>query len=405
MSFPASIPTTATLRDNIVAQLSASLSQTIPLLPKAFAYVLATVLSGVFILLYKYCGFIFLQLFVAYATLDETVVNGQTIQPLLVWGRQFGVPDPFPATSAELTITVTVLSQTGTLQNGQTLLNSSSGVLYQTVAPVALNAATVTVNVSPISDQNGGDGSGTIGNMNVGDALAFSNAPSNVGKNAVIAAVVTTAADAETVDSYRGRILDRTQARPQGGAYADYREWALTVPGVIAVYPYASTTPGEVDVYVEADEASSGSPDGIPTLAQLDAVRAALQFDDADQATRQPATVAKTNILPISRIAIDPRIGGLDVPNDARAATESAIEDGLREYLSAKEPFIVGLSALPRDDRITNGGMGAIVDGIANAAGGSVASTQLYALPVPAVFMLASNGPGTKVKLGTIHYV
>nr|MCH9737100.1 hypothetical protein [Actinomycetes bacterium] len=56
-------PTTKEISDNIIAQLEASFSQTIPLLQKAFFRVLSTVLAGVFILLYKYGGFMFLQMF------------------------------------------------------------------------------------------------------------------------------------------------------------------------------------------------------------------------------------------------------------------------------------------------------------------------------------------------------
>jgi len=56
-------PTTKELSDNIIAQLEATLNQTIPLLPRAFNRVLAKALAAVFILLYKYGGFIFLQIF------------------------------------------------------------------------------------------------------------------------------------------------------------------------------------------------------------------------------------------------------------------------------------------------------------------------------------------------------
>ena len=49
-----STPTTQEVGDNIIAQLEASLNQSIPLLPKAFVRVLAKALAGVFILLYKF---------------------------------------------------------------------------------------------------------------------------------------------------------------------------------------------------------------------------------------------------------------------------------------------------------------------------------------------------------------
>src|SRR6185503_10398260 len=99
------------ISDLIVSQLESSFSQTIPLLPKAFARVLAKVIAGVFILVYKYAGFIFLQLFVAHATMEETVVNGKRIRPLVEWGRLIGVGDPVAATRAEHVVAVTVTNQ------------------------------------------------------------------------------------------------------------------------------------------------------------------------------------------------------------------------------------------------------------------------------------------------------
>ena len=95
-----STPTTKEISDNIIAQLEASLNQAIPLLPKSFLRVLSKVLAGVFILLYKYVGFMFLQIFVDAASASATEVNGKTVVPLTAWGRLIGVGDPVSATSA-----------------------------------------------------------------------------------------------------------------------------------------------------------------------------------------------------------------------------------------------------------------------------------------------------------------
>ncbi len=86
MTTPA-VPTTAALRDTIVAQIAGSISQTIPLLPKAFTRVLAAVLAAAIVIVYKYASWQFLQLFVAHATDKETEINGKKIRPLVEWGR------------------------------------------------------------------------------------------------------------------------------------------------------------------------------------------------------------------------------------------------------------------------------------------------------------------------------
>jgi hypothetical protein len=115
--------------------------------------------------------------------------------------------------------------------------------------------------------------------------------------------------------------------------------------------------------------------------------------------------VSKVNVLPITRVALDAWVVGLVIANADRAACEAAIQAGCDEYFRSRESFTVGFSSLPRNDRATNAQLGALVDEIVSANNGTVESTQLYALPFPPVFALATNGPGTKVKLGVVHYI
>lgn len=392
-------PTTKEISDNIIAQLEASLSQTIPLLLKSFLRVLAKALAGVFILLYKYGGFIFLQIFVQTASMEDTVVNGQTIKPLVQWGRLIGIGDPVAATEAELIVDITVEVQVGTLLAGTQLVNADNGVTYITIGDVLLNAATVQANIRAVSDQAGGGGAGAIGNLDVGAIVSFANPLANVARDTVVASQVTTGADGESDEAYRQRIIDRFQKRPQGGAYADYEQWGEEVAGIINVYPYTSDCPGQVDVYVEATPASSGDPDGIPTTAQLEAVLASIELDDAGLATRRPAN-ALANTFPISRLEFDVDVVGLQVDN--LASVQASIDTALEEYFLGRGPYIVGLSIPPREDRVTSTSVGGIVDDIVNAEGGIfTAVTVRYNSVEIEVFTL---GIGEKAKVGTVTY-
>jgi uncharacterized phage protein gp47/JayE len=393
MSLPT--PSTQTIADNIVSQIASSIAQSVPLLPKAFIRVLAKVLAGVFVLLWKYCGFIFLQLFVAYATDQATTVNGKVIRPLVEWGRLIGVGDPLPAIQAEHLITVAVRNQVGSLTARSSLLRSSTGVIYQTIADVLLNAPTVPVRIRAVSDQSGGDGSGLIGNLEPGDIIEFSNPLPNVTKAAVVVSQTVAGADAELTEDYRARIASRFQARPQGGAYADYRDWASEVSGIVNAYPYAGT-PGVVDVYVEASVASSGSADGIPTAGQLTQVLNAINFDTAGVANRRPVSAA-VRVLPIYRTGFPVTIAGLfpDTP-DIRAE----IKSGIVEYFSTREPYIEGLSVLPKTNRITQAAVSGIVDGIVSENAASVISVTLTSGPAYDL----SNGEKAKL-LGDPTYV
>lgn len=370
-------PTTAQIAANITVQLEAALSQTIPLLPKAFSRVLARVLAGVYVTVYKYAGFSLLQQFVATASMQETVVNGQVIRPLVEWGRLVGVGDPLGATQAELDLTVTVLTQTGSLPGGTQLLNPTTGVVYQTVAAVPLDAATVTVIARASSDQAGGDGSGTVGNLEPGAVLQFASPPAAIARNATVAGTAVEGAEAELESVYRNRLMLRFKRRPQGGAYADYQQWGTGVAGIRAVYPYTGA-PGVVDVYVEAVEG-----DGIPSGALLDAVRDAINFDPNEfpsptgLANRRPANAA-VNVLAIVRADFDVEISGLEATGPTDEDTVLAeMQEGLEEFFRARQPFIVGLSALPRLDRVTQGAVAGVVNEIAEANGASVATVIL----------------------------
>ena len=388
-------PTTQEISDQIIAGLEGSLSQTIPLLPKAFARVLAKVLAGVFVLIYKYCGFIFLQLFVAHASFRETTVLGVTLRPLVEWGKLIGVGEPGAATQAELVVDLPVVTQVGSLAAGTQFVRSETGIVYVSIAAVPLDAPIKQVTIRASSDQEGGDGSGAIGNLEAGDIVSLANAPAAVAGEATVVSQSVTGADAESADDYRAKVLRRFQAKPQGGAYADYREWAESVAGIVHAYPYTSDDPGEVDVYVEATEASSGSPDGIPTGAQLTAVADAIELDDAGLATRRPANAA-VNVFAITRTAFDLEVTGLtpDTPD-----LRTAIQEGVDEHLRSREPFIVGLSVFPRKDRITQAEIGGIVASIAHAAGASVAFVTL------AAGQAQTLGQGEKAKLGNPTYV
>ena len=344
-------PTTQEISDNIISQLQASLNQTIPLLPKSFTRVLAKVLAGVFVILYKYCGFIFLQMFVSGASNEETEVNGKIIIPLQEWGTLIGIGLPVAATQAELLIDITVTNQVGVLPTNSQLIGSTNGVTYITLGAVALSAPVVQVTVLAVADQQGGNGSGVIGNLENGDTLDFVNPLANVARTALVDSQTVTGANVESTSAYRQRIIDRFQKVPQGGAYADYEQWGEEVAGIINCYPYTSSNPGEVDVYSEATVASSGSADGIPTPAQLAAVLDSIEFDLDGLPSRRPAN-AFVNSLPITRTGFDVDVSGIvDVGDLAQVQTD--ISTAVTQYFLDAEPFIAGLTFGARSDSIT----------------------------------------------------
>ena len=395
-------PTTKEINDNIIAQLEASLNQTIPLLPKSFLRVLSKVLAAVFILLYKYGGFIFLQIFVATASDQDTEVNGEIVNPLKFWGRLIGIGDPTPATNAELLIDITVTNQTGTLPSGTQLVNSGNGVTYITIGSIALNAPVVQATIRAVSDQAGGGGAGVIGNLDPGAIVSFANPLANVDRNAIVDSQVVTGADAESTEAYRQRIIDRFQKRPQGGAYADYEQWGEEAAGIINVYPYTGD-PGQVNVYSEATVESSGNPDGIPTTAQLQAVLDIINFNDNGLASRRNAN-AFVNSLPITRTGFDVTVTGIAGVDDL-AEVQADVTTALTEYFASVEPFIPGLSVPPRNDQITRTRVSSIVEDIVTAAGGTFAAATFVLTGGSGSITAYVLGEGEKAKASMVAFV
>lgn len=394
-------PTTAEINANIIAQLEASLNQTIPLLPKSFNRVLSKALAGVFILIYKYAGFIFLQMFVQTASDQDTEVNGEIINPLKFWGRLIGVGDPTAATNAELLIDITVTNQTGSLPSGSQLVNSNNGVTYITIGSVLLDDPIVQATIRAVSDQAGGGGAGVIGNLDPGAIVTFANPLANVDRSAVVDSQVVTGANGESTEVYRQRIIDRFQKRPQGGAYADYEIWGEEAPGIINVYPYTGA-PGEVDVYSEATVASSGSPDGIPTGAQLQSVLDLINLDENGLASRRNAN-AFVNSLPITRTGFDVTVTGIAGVSDL-AAVQADVTAGLTEYFLSVEPFIAGLTVPPRNDQLTRTRVSAIVEDIVTAAGGTFSSATFSEFGSATLLSVYVLGEGEKAKATSVVF-
>lgn len=393
-------PTTQETSDLIVAGLEASLNQTIPLFPKAFNRVLAKVLAGVFQLLYKYGGFIFLQQFVQTASAKDTTIFGVVINPLKFWGRLIGVGDPVAATQAELLIDITVTTQGGTLASGTQLTSQLNGVTYLTVGAVSLNAASVQATIRAASDQNGGGGAGTIGNLDTGDIVTFANPLGVVARDAAVNTQIVTGAEGETTDVYRQKIIDRFQQRPQGGALADYKVWGEEVPGITDIFPYTGAA-GQVDVYAEATPASSGNPDGIPTQAQLDAVAESIQLDENGLASRRPVG-AFVNTLPITRRGFDTRVTDLVVDNPGQVQTN--VTAAVEEYYANAEPFIDGLAIPPRLDRLTRSALIGVVGDVVAAANGTFTTVEFNLTGVPGTLELYVLQQGELVKSSGVAF-
>src|SRR5690606_24072243 len=124
-------------------------------------------------------------------------------------------------------------------------------------------------------------------------------------------------------------------------------------------------------------------------------------FDEAGLASRRPVNAA-VNVYPITRQSFDVVLGGLDASevDGGEPAVLAAIEEGVDDWLRGREPFLVGLTPLPRQDRITQGAIAGVVMGIAEAEGATVATVTVKRNSLEITeYQL---GHGEKAKLGTL---
>lgn len=382
--------------DLIIAQLESALSQTIPLLPRAFNRVLSKALGGVYILLYKYCGFMFLQLFVETATNDETEINGKKIKPLEALGVMMGVGPPTAAVAAELEFTFYPILPTGasTLASGTPILCDANGVIYTTVGDVAYGGGgapvSETVTIKASGDQQGGNGAGVVGNLDDDTVVSFVSPPANIDRDGIVSDTTVYGVDEEDLEVYKSRIFARFQTPPQGGAYADYSLWGETVAGIVNVYPYTGD-PGQVNVYSEVS--TDLDADGIPDAAKLAEVAAAIELDDASLASRRPAN-SYVNSLAITRTAHTVTVAGLTVDNETVA--EAAITDAIEDWYLSREPYIAGWSVGVRKDQIYEASVAGVVNDVVSSLGGLFTGVELAVGGVP--FEITTLGEGEKVK-------
>lgn len=388
------VPTIQEIKNNIIQDIEARLNQNVKLLPKAFIRVLSAVLTGIMIQLYKYIGWLFLQIFVTTASYEESEIFGTKITPLIEWGRLFTVGDPTPAIQTILNISVNVEILDSVLPAGTQFTSVINNVIYITTQDYTLNTNPKIIQVTAVT-------AGIIGNLDAGSIVTTINPLAEIEANASINSTDTLGIDRESELAYRTRVLQKKQSEPQGGSYTDYRIWSVEVASVINAYPY-SGDPGQALVYIECDR--TVFVDGIPDSAKLLEVA-----NTINQANRRPITAiidpdgdqSYKNIKPITRKSFDVDVKDLVTSN--LAAVKQNIENALNTYFYSREPFIDGLTSEPRKDKITLPNVLRVVDDIVTAAAGTFTGVAVRdgVTPISTYILLK----GETAKLGTLSYV
>lgn len=187
-------------------------------------------------------------------------------------------------------------------------LQSAAGASYVTTAdsdPAGVAAVEAAV-------------AGSAGNLAENSALSLTSPVEGVAAEAIVSSAISGGEDAESDDRLRSRTLVKMRETPQGGAAADYKTWALQVPGVTRAWCYPEED-GEGTVTVRF--ACDGLEQIVPTEEMVAKVRAHIN-------ELRPVCAKVTVVAPVAHpVPITFRsLGGDSV------ATRSAIESDLRRF-------------------------------------------------------------------------
>jgi hypothetical protein len=331
------------IRGLIIDSIQSKFNIAFRILPKSFIRTIAAVFAGVFTVLYKQIGWLFLQVFPETSYWSPVNILGIQTRPLVKWGDLIGVGEPKTGKPWRGKILVAVTDAGGVLVAGAQLKNDVNGKLYITEESVSLINETETVPV--ICAENG-----TAGELIVNDILSFANPLGNVSKTASVIEIVQHSSDDETEAEYRARVVKRFRAPPAGGALADYRKWSLDVEGVYNVYPYKDLdSAANVFIYAAGDPALY--PHRIPTSELLVKIGNACVYDpETGKMSRKPLTAvldpdfdeSYKNIKPVAVKYFDVYITGVE--GSTTKDFIDAVRPALENYFFAREPYIRGLS-------------------------------------------------------------
>jgi len=319
---PFSRPTLSDLRNQVMADINATLSGANSFLRKAVLRVLATVQAGLAHLHYGYLDWISKQA-VPWTATDEY---------LSAWGALKNV---YQKDAVAAVLTVQFQGTVGTLLSSGINMMRQDGETYtiEDSATVGVDG-TVTVTVQDTV-------AGAAGNAEAGTAMTLSTTVEGIQSTGAVVITVTTGIDVETADAFGSRVIAAFQTTPQGGDEGDYVAWALEVPGVTRAWcspnGFGAGTVVLRFMMDVAQAAHSGFPQGTNGVSQNDKGPDGLPRDvvaTGDQLTladalidEQPVTALVFACAPINN-QISFAIDGLSATSTTtRNAIAAAISD------------------------------------------------------------------------------
>ena len=252
----------------------------------------------------------------------QTIPDTAEAEWLERWARIWNITRK-PAEFA--TGSVIFTGATGAVVPDGTIVQRQDGVQYVTQGAGVLVAGTVNIAVLATA-------SGVDGNTLAGVSLSLLSPIVGVQSSVTVAAGgLVSGADVEKDDRLLARLLERIQNPPQGGATADYVQWALEVPGVTRVWVYPlEMGAGTVTVRFVTDDAPGGP---IPTVGKVAEVQA--KMDVEKPVTAEVYAVALVNDPLAMTIKITPNTGVV------QAAVLAELQDLITRDAAPGQPILI----------------------------------------------------------------
>ena len=211
--------------------------------------IMARAIGGLIYLAYRLVAFASREVFISQASNESINRHGQEI----------GFPRNL-ATRSQYRMTVTGAPNT-TIPSG-TIYVFNSQQTYRTVAVSVIPAGgEININIESVE-------TGTITNLVIGDTLQIRTPLSAVNEEGVIESVVREAANEETLEAYRSRLLEERRLVAVGGSADQWALWALEVAGITRAFAYrVDQGSGTVGVMLVVDGNISNIPPTPPTAS------------------------------------------------------------------------------------------------------------------------------------------
>lgn len=303
------VPTPQELIDRISDDINARLTGEDARLRRSPWYVLARVLAGASYYMHRHASRI------AKMIMPDKAESAA----LRRWVEIFGVTVP---TATKATGDVVFAVQTAqTIPAGTVITDLDGDIVWKVDEDVS---ATTPQHTFSVTAQDAGSAS----NASAATRVFFQSPISGISSEGVVdnSTPIAGGSDAPTDDELRELLLAHIRNPPQGGAEADYIEWARAASTDVDKVWVASPTLNEFTVYFAVNWDGSDSSSVIPSGAQVTTVDDYINATDADNhKIRVPVTADVTVSAPTgSAIDIDVTVvGGTD------AATTAAIRSEL----------------------------------------------------------------------------